>query len=154
MLSLAPIAIGLIASLQQVAAAPTPSSDFASLGQTCGQFFSGPASNFPPKSEWLDFDTIFNLNKNNMFATGDTGPDVGAIFNAVNSAAAAIGVEERVIFAIILQESSGNVGVQCTTAPDGSQSCGLMQADGSPGFPGQHGLTQVCISTLWMIKDG
>lgn len=82
-----------------------------------------------------------------MLSTGDTGEDVGRIFNAINDAARNIGVEERVILAIILQESSGNVGVGCTTAPDGSQSCGLMQADGSPGFPGQHGLSQVSSPT-------
>lgn len=77
-----------------------------------------------------------------MFATGDTSNDVGYIWNAVLEAAK-VGVEERVIFCIVMQESTGNVGVQSTTAPDGSTSAGLMQCDGSPGFPGQHGLTQV-----------
>jgi hypothetical protein len=82
----------LAGSLHQATAAPTPSSDLASIGQTCGQFFSGPASNFPPQSSWLDFITLFNLNKNNMLSTGDSGQDVGEIFNAINSAAASIGV--------------------------------------------------------------
>jgi len=82
-----------------------------------------------------------------MFATGDTNNDVGFIWNAVNEAAK-IGVEERVIFCIIMQESTGNVGVQSTTAPDGSTSAGLMQCDGSPGFPGQHGLSQDQITSM------
>jgi hypothetical protein len=107
--------------------------------------FSGPFGNFPPMSTWADFDTLFNNNKSAMFATGDTNNDVGFIFNACNTAAVAIGVEQRIIFCIIMQESTGNVVVQTTTAPDGSQSAGLMQAAGSPGFPGQHGLSQVCV---------
>jgi hypothetical protein len=93
-------------------------------------------------SSWATFETIFNNNKTSMFATGDTSNDVGYIWNAVLEAAK-IGVEERVIFCIIIQESTGNVGIQSTTAPDGSTSAGLMQCDGSPGFQGQHGLTQV-----------
>lgn len=115
--------------------------------------YSGPASSFPPMSSWATFETIFNNNKTSMFATGDTSNDVGYIWNAVLEAAK-VGVEERVIFCIVMQESTGNVGVQSTTAPDGSTSAGLMQCDGSPGFPGQHGLTQVrnllsLFSFLW-----
>ena len=53
-----------------------------------------------------------------------------------------------------MQESTGNVGVQTTTAPDGSQSAGLMQAAGSPGFPGQHGLSQVCIGACYKTDKG
>ncbi|KAF2876133.1 hypothetical protein BDV95DRAFT_535586 [Massariosphaeria phaeospora] len=150
MYSLPALVLAALAGL--TASAPTPSSNIAHIGQTCGQFFSGPASNFPPQSSWESFDTIFNANKNNMFSTGDTGEDIGRMYNAINSAAASIGVEQRVILAIILQESSGNVGVGCTTAPDGSQSCGLMQADGSPGFPGQHGLSQDQING--MVNSG
>ena len=74
------------------------------------------------------------------------------MFNAIEWAAADIGVDERVIVCMIMQESSGDVGVQTTTTPDGSQSAGLMQCDGSPGFPGQHGLSQVCL-VLWLIHE-
>jgi hypothetical protein len=153
MLSIPSVVLALLAGAINIStAAPNPSSNFASNAQSCGQLFSGPASSFPPQSSWKDFVTLFNLNKNNMLSTGDTGEDVGRIFNAINSAAAAIGVEERVILSIILQESSGDVGVPCTTAPDGSQSCGLMQADGSPGFPGQHGLSQVRESGFILVN--
>lgn len=105
-------------------------------------FYSGPSSNFPPMSQWKSFEEIFNINKTAMFATGDTGEDIGRIWNAVLECAK-IGVEERVIFAIIMQESTGNVGVRTTFNGDGHATAGLMQADGSPGFPGQHGLSQV-----------
>ncbi|TAQ87228.1 hypothetical protein B7494_g4452 [Chlorociboria aeruginascens] len=110
--------------------------------------YSGPASSFPAMSTWADFDTIFNNNKTAMLATGDSGPDVGCIYNAVNSAAAAIGVEQRVIFCIIMQESTGNVGVGTTTDQDSAATGGLMQCSGSPAFPGQHNLTQDQVNSM------
>ncbi|OTB06475.1 hypothetical protein M426DRAFT_20925 [Hypoxylon sp. CI-4A] len=104
--------------------------------------YSGPASNFPGKDQWKSLEEIFNANKSEMAATGDTGEDIGRIWNAVNECAK-LGVEERVIFAIIMQESTGNVGVRTTVNADGHGTAGLMQCDGSPGFPGQHGLSQI-----------
>lgn len=52
----------------------------------------------------------------------------------------------RVIFSIIMQESTGNVGIETTYNNDGHGTAGLMQCDGSPGYPGQHGLSQVYVS--------
>lgn len=125
-----------------------------------GPFFSGPASSFPGKETWKDFITLFNINKPEMLQTGDSGEDVGRIFNAINEAAK-IGVEERVILAIIMQESTGNVGVQSTNDQGGESDAGLMQCRGSPGFPGQHDLSQVgahmelslTISVVNPVKD-
>lgn len=94
-------------------------------------------------SQWKPFEEIFNLNKPEMFQTGNTGEDTGPIWNAVLECAK-IGVDERVIFCIIMQESSGNVGVRTTWNMDEVVTAGLMQASGSPGYPGQYGLTQVC----------
>ncbi|RQM04910.1 hypothetical protein DH86_00002704 [Scytalidium sp. 3C] len=108
----------------------------------------GPASSFPPMSTWKDFTTIFNLNKPEMLQTGDTGEDVGRIWNAVLDAAKNIGVEERVIFCIIMQESTGNVGVGTTTDNDTKATGGLMQCEESPAFPGKHGLSQEQISSM------
>jgi hypothetical protein len=104
--------------------------------------YSGPASNFPGIETWKDFDTLFNINKPEMLQTGDSGEDVGRIYNAILQAAK-IGVEERVILCIIMQESSGNVGVGTTTDQDGKATGGLMQDSDSPAFPGQHNLSQV-----------
>jgi hypothetical protein len=131
---------------------PTSSSSISKTTKMGFTSYSGPASSFPPMSSWATFETIFNNNKTEMFATGDTNNDVGFIWNAVNEAAK-IGVEERVIFCIIMQESTGNVGVQSTTAPDGSTSAGLMQCDGSPGFPGKHGLSQVSYTLKATTSD-
>jgi hypothetical protein len=117
---------------------PTSSSSISKTTKMGFTSYSGPASSFPPMSSWATFETIFN--------------NVGFIWNAVNEAAK-IGVEERVIFCIIMQESTGNVGVQSTTAPDGSTSAGLMQCDGSPGFPGKHGLSQVSYTLKATTSD-
>ena len=78
-----------------------------------------------------------------MVNAGSTWDDVGRINVAISNAAATIGVDERVILAIILQESSGYVGVPCT----GGDDCGLMQCEGCPSFQGQNGLPQVCADT-------
>lgn len=67
-------------------------------------WYQGPSSSFPPMSQWKSFEDIFNANKSEMAATGDTGEDIGRIWNAVIEAAK-LGVEERVIFAIIMQVS-------------------------------------------------
>jgi hypothetical protein len=107
-----------------------------------GPFHSGPASSFPGRETWKEFIPLFNTNKPEMFQTGDSGEDVGRIFNAITEAAK-IGVEERVILAIIMQESTGNVGVPSTTDQGGQGDAGLMQCRGSPGFPGQYNLSQV-----------
>jgi hypothetical protein len=91
---------------------------------------------------WISFNDMFDRNKNSMFANGDTGDDVGRIWNAIKDAAT-IGVDERVILGIIMQESHGDVGVRTTFSPEGIPTAGLMQCSGCQGFPGQHGLSQV-----------
>lgn len=116
--------------------------------------YSGPASAFPGQNIWKDFNTIFNLNKPEMLQTGDSNEDVGRIYNAVVEAAK-LGVEERVIFCIIMQESTGNVGVGTPNDQDGNPTGGLMQAEESPAFPGQHNLSQVCLSSyIWGLWKG
>lgn len=47
-----------------------------------------------------------------------------------------------------MQESTGNVGINTTKDPGGEPTRGLMQAQGSPGFPGKHGLSQVSLLKL------
>ncbi|KAI0015555.1 hypothetical protein F4780DRAFT_784057 [Xylariomycetidae sp. FL0641] len=113
--------------------------------------YSGPASNFPPMGQWRSFPDIFNANQGIMAATGDTGEDIARISNAVHESAQ-LGVQDRVIFCIIIQESTGDVGAQTTTNPDGRGTAGLMQCDGCPGYPGQHGLSQEQITA--MVRGG
>lgn len=62
-----------------------------------------------------------------MLQTGNTSSDIGRIWNGVVLCSKAIGVPDRVIFAIIMQESTGNVGVGTTTNMNGNGTGGLMQ---------------------------
>lgn len=78
-----------------------------------------------------------------MFTWGNTGSDVTNIGTAVRSVASSQGIDARVILAIIIQESTGYVGIWSTTNADGKTTGGLMQASGCGGFPGQNGLTEV-----------
>jgi len=109
--------------------------------------YSGPWQNFPAMSTWLTFDQMFERNKNSMRSTGSTADDVGRINVAIRECAK-LGVDERVILGIIMQESHGDVGVITTTSPGGIPTAGLMQCSGCQGFPGQHGLSQVSDSPL------
>ena len=68
------------------------------------QHFSGPASSYPGKETWKKWPDVFNIYKQSMVNAGSTFDDVGRIFVAITEAAK-IGVEERVILAIILNES-------------------------------------------------
>lgn len=107
-------------------------------------WYSGPWSNFPPMSTWLSFDDMFDRNKNSMRSTGSTWDDIGRINVAIRNAAQ-MGVDERVILGIIMQESHGYVGVITTPSPEGIPTAGLMQCSGCPGYEGRTGLSQVCI---------
>ncbi|KAM7193649.1 hypothetical protein V8F20_008286 [Naviculisporaceae sp. PSN 640] len=115
------------------------------------QWISGPWYNFPATDTWLTFDQLFELNKNSMVSTGNTRDDVDRIYVAIRDAAT-LGVDERVILAIIMQESHGNVGVITTTSPGGLPTAGIMQCSGCQGFPGTHGLSQDQITA--MVRDG
>jgi hypothetical protein len=105
-----------------------------------GCAYGGPYQNFPPMSSWQPWTTVFGLYEQAMVNHGNSWDDVGRINVAISAAAANIGVDERVILGIILQESGGYVGVQCT----GGNDCGLMQCEGCPSFQGRNELSQVC----------
>ncbi|KAL7941930.1 hypothetical protein V8C42DRAFT_333097 [Trichoderma barbatum] len=118
------------------------------LESRAGCTYNGGWQNFPKMSQWLPWTEVFGRYQQTMVNAGSTWDDVGRINVAISSAAATIGVDERVILAIIIQESTGNVGVRCT----GDDDCGLMQCGGCPGFPGQRNLPQS--STSAMINGG
>jgi hypothetical protein len=63
------------------------------------------------------------------------------IKTAIQVAHAQTGVDPRLLMAIIMQESHGELRVHTTIAPDGSKSGGLMQCAGCPSAEG-------------IIKDG
>lgn len=125
----------LVAALAALPATFTSPVQLESRGCTYG----GPYQNFPPMSSWLPWTTVLGLYEQSMVNAGSSWDDVGRINVAISQAAASIGVDERVILAIILQESSGYVGVECTDENE----CGLMQCENCPSFVGQNELSQV-----------
>ncbi|OAQ64366.1 glycoside hydrolase [Pochonia chlamydosporia 170] len=88
---------------------------------------------WPAKSRWVSFENMFNNYKNTMFnscgwngwGANDSGPEVGAIWDGIQKAASATGVDHRFILAVIMQESNGCVRVPTTNY--GVRNPGLMQ---------------------------
>ncbi|KAK7984307.1 Copper resistance protein CRF1 [Apiospora arundinis] len=148
------LAAATLVSLTSAAPAPAPAPEFAPKNATLSilsapNWISGPWQNFPAMNTWLTFDQMFDANKNSMKSTGSTWDDIGRINVAIRNAAANIGVDERVILGIIMQESHGYVGVQTTFSPgEGIPTAGIMQCSNCPGYPGQTGLSQDQISGM------
>ncbi|KAK6859674.1 hypothetical protein PG995_003310 [Apiospora arundinis] len=153
-LNLFTLAAASLVSLTSAAPAPAPAPEFAPKNATLSilsapNWISGPWQNFPAMNTWLTFDQMFDANKNSMKSTGSTWDDIGRINVAIRNAAANIGVDERVILGIIMQESHGYVGVQTTFSPgEGIPTAGIMQCSNCPGYPGQTGLSQDQISGM------
>lgn len=86
--------------------------------------YYGGWENFPPSSEWVEFDAMWNYSKSAMstscsdlgvgscsngagaFGDGDTGEQIGLIWNAIQQVAEASLVDHRFILATVLQEVS------------------------------------------------
>ncbi|MCJ1282861.1 hypothetical protein MMC26_002187 [Xylographa opegraphella] len=89
--------------------------------------YSGPAANFPPISTWMNFLAAFKRNQQySLVLAGDTGPEQRAIYKAIITTSRQAKVDARLILAVIIQESTGNVHVGCTN--NGIENCGLMQS--------------------------
>lgn len=148
-LNLFALATASLLSLSSAAPAPAPAADFAPKNETLSiqsapTWISGPWQNFPAINTWQTFDQMFDANKNSMKSTGSTWDDIGRINVAIRDASKNIGVDERVILGIIMQESHGYVGVRTTFSPgDNIPTAGIMQCSSCPGYPGRTGLSQV-----------
>lgn len=68
--------------------------------------FSGPASNFPPFSSWVDFEDMWNINSVNQldFFPLDTAAIQVDVKSSILSISAESKVDSRFILAIIMQE--------------------------------------------------
>ena len=93
-------------------------------------YYSGPASNFPPKGQWVSFANMWEANRNSIlhacsilgYGKDDTsvllpytmtqavnkfsGEEIKAIYDAIQSRATASLVDHRLILAVVLQEVS------------------------------------------------
>ena len=134
-----------------------------------GKLFDGDGSTqagWPSDKEWLSLDALWT---NNQYALtkgcqpGDSGApiqnskqEIDDIKSGIQKASQSTGVDERYIFACILQESNGCVRVHSTLSPgDNIKNPGLMQS-----HAGTHDCSDVgskpCPSDqiLGMIMDG
>ncbi len=94
----------------------------------------------------------FKINKPYIAMTGSTEADIAKIDVAVRTIAPAVGVPERVLFSIIMQESHGDVGAGVTYSYEKIPTGGLMQCYTCPGYPDQYNLSQEQINS--MIQGG
>jgi hypothetical protein len=80
----------------------------------------------------------------------DTDSQIQFIHDSILKVAAESGIDRRVILAVIMQESQGNVHVQTTTSPGGIRNPGLMQSHNGVEFSESDPQGSI----LQMIRDG
>ena len=117
------------------------------------------ADGWPDESVWGDYTDLFNANVplmeegcgNNGWGDNDSATEVDDINTAIQALASQTGVDERVILAIIMQESIGCVRVP--TTDNGVVNPGLMQShDGTGTCVGVDPCPQDEITQ--MVSDG
>ncbi|KAF1975518.1 hypothetical protein BU23DRAFT_503470 [Bimuria novae-zelandiae CBS 107.79] len=122
--------------------APETPSDPASVYSCVGP----KAEDFPGKDAWLGFKQLWTINQP-VIETANGGNQYNDdIKSAILEVADGSKVDARLILAIIMQESSGNVSIQCTEG----NACGLMQHRGSVQFDSSQPKTSIKA----MIEDG
>ncbi|KAG5985065.1 hypothetical protein E4U55_001806 [Claviceps digitariae] len=119
---------------------------------------------WPAQSEWVSFENMFENYKSQMFKscgrqhppqTDNTESEVAAIYEGIQQAAAATGVDHRFILAIMMQESHGCV--RSPTTNYGVRNPGLMQDHDGNASCNENGVVQYpCpASTIYeMILEG
>lgn len=68
--------------------------------------FNGPASNFPPFANWMNFYDMFDLNQQDSLDSEESGPIQGDLYNAIVQVSENAQVDARFVLAIIMQEVS------------------------------------------------
>ncbi|KAI3398920.1 hypothetical protein diail_8243 [Diaporthe ilicicola] len=81
--------------------------------------YGGPASNFPKESEWASWDELWKQNER-LIKLHNSDSEVALIKKSIETVAKESGINRRVIFCIIVQESGGNVRVKTDVALLGS----------------------------------
>jgi LysM repeat protein len=128
---------------------PIPGGDSGTDGGGPVRFYSGPASNFPDPANWQRWSLMWARNSGVM-RINDSPQEVAYIDQAINTVARESGIERRVILAMIMQESQGNVRVNATYSADRVRNTGLMQSHNGVSFDPNN--TQGSI--LQMVRDG
>lgn len=120
-----------------------PTKTLSGLEPMTSTYYSGPASGFPTLSLWIPFPLLWSLNKSVCELNPGETPQM--INNAIRQVASESGVDARVIFAVVLQESTCLLSI--VTSSNGAGNSGLMQSHNGVGYSNKA-------SILQMIKDG
>jgi len=111
-------------------------------GYTC---FAGDSASFPAHNQWLSFEDMWAANQPTM-AYNDSPDEIASIKKAIKAVSNESKVDARLILAVVMQESAGNVNAPCT-----SDNCGLMQGpQGSTSYNPADSYNSI----LQMIRDG
>ena len=68
--------------------------------------FHGIKENFPPIENWMNYNDMFVLNQQTTLVNFDSGPEQGAIYDAIVQVSQEAKVDARFILAVIMQEVS------------------------------------------------
>ncbi len=125
-------------------------------GQDAYTYYSGTASNFPARSQWVSFDQMFTANTvnmlvscgNNGWGANDSQDEINDIRAGIEAVAAISGVDHRFILSIIMQESVGCV--RAPTTSNGVTNPGLMQSHNGVTYDPSN----AAASIKQMIIDG
>lgn len=86
---------------------------------------------YPKKSEWISFEDMWTINAPQIKKKNQVGDYNQHIKAAIEDISTKSKIDARLILALIMQESWGEVKVGCTP---GVAACGLMQFIGGSGF--------------------
>ncbi len=109
--------------------------------------YSGPASAFPPRSQWASYASLWRQNSR-LIALNASPSEVTFIHSAIETVSASSGVDVRAILCIIVQESGGNPRVGTTN--NGVTNPGLMQSHNGVSFNAADPRGSI----LQMVRDG
>lgn len=128
---------------------PIPGDDSGTTGGGPVVYYSGPASNFPDPASWQRWSLMWARNSGVM-RINDSPEEVAHIEQAINTVSRESGIDRRVILAMIMQESQGNVRVNTTYSADGVRNAGLMQSHNGVSFDPNNPQGSI----LQMVRDG
>lgn len=134
----------------QTASPPSNTGSSSSGGNTTPgtfQLYTGPEANYPKEDKWVSYDTLWDLNKQVCERPDNAGK--GPILKQyIKEVADEAGMDARVVLAVILQESTCNLGVGSTDG--GVNNPGIMQSHDGVSY--KAGDADSVIKE--MIKDG
>jgi LysM repeat protein len=113
------------------------------------RYYSGPASNFPDPAGWQSYPLMWARNADVM-RINDTPQEVAYIQQAIDTVSRETAIDPRIILAMIMQESQGNVHVNTTYSADGIRNAGLMQSHNGVSFDSNNPEGSI----LQMVRDG